>query len=144
MDELEYATADDLVTGDIDGGEEDFVIAVLNRKVRIRPLSRDQAFAGNRIREQQGAAAADKHMVMCALVRPVMNEDAVSRLFRRTRAGTLEPLTRRIALISRMGGEEQDRAVADEFRGERGPGVRVLASGPAASDDPGDPGAEQS
>jgi hypothetical protein len=135
-DELEYASADDLTTGDIDAGEEDFTITALNRKVRIRPLSRKQAFEGNRLRETKGAEAADRHMILCAVVRPQMNPDAVDRMFRRTRAGTLEPLTRRIAEISRMGGEEQDRAVADEFRGGPDAGMGLLAGGPATDDGP--------
>lgn len=135
-DELEYATAEDLTRGDIDGGEEDFVIDALRMKVRIRPLSRDQAFRGNKIREEKGHGAADKYMIQHGVVRPVLSPDAVDRMFRRTRAGTLEPLTRKIAAISRMGGEEQDRRVADEFRDEPGSGVGVLASGPAENDGP--------
>jgi hypothetical protein len=137
IDDLEYATADDLTTGDIDTGEEDFLIEAIGKKVRIRPLSRSQAFTGNQLREKRGAEVADKHMVQCAVVRPVMSPDEVDRLFRRTRAGTLEPLTRRIAVISRMGGEEQDRRVADEFRGEPGTGVGIPPGGSAAADDSG-------
>lgn len=139
MDELEssdYATADELMSGDIDGGEEDFVIEGLGR-VRLRPLSRAQALAGQRLMQQKGLAAHDAHLIEHGIIRPRLTADQVARLSRRTRAGTLEPVTRKIAQISRMGGEDVERAIADAFRGGSVPGGGLLPSGPDEAVGPG-------
>ncbi|HEV8175544.1 MAG TPA: hypothetical protein VGP91_18045 [Actinoplanes sp.] len=134
-DDRKFATLDDLLVSTLEA--EPFELPN-GMWVRIRPLSRFEVMVAQKLRQEQGIVALEVRMIASALVEPAMSDADVRRFMKAVPAGFLEPLTRRINVISGLGGDEVDREIADEFRGGSGAGVRALPGDEAGEDGTGD------
>jgi hypothetical protein len=130
LEGAEFATVDDLIGGTLD--REVFTFPDTGFKVEIRALSRYEAMTIHKLMRDKGIIDGEVRSIACAMVNPPMTEAQVRRWCQTTPAGALEPLTRRINQISGLGGEEVDRAIADEFRGAAGTGMGDDPSAAAA------------
>lgn len=133
--ELDFATVEDLLVRDLPS--EPFQLPG-GKWVEIRPLTRYEVMTAQKLRQDKGLVELELRMITCAMVRPAMTDVDVKRWYKAVRAGALEGLTRRINVISGLGGDDVDREIADDFRGGSGAGVRTLPGDEAEPDGAGD------
>jgi hypothetical protein len=118
------------------GMPEDTVDVAGMGVVHVRGLSRGEVFAMQKSRADGGIkdeAAWERRMLHLCLLDPVMTEDEVGAWQRVSPAGEMEPVGEKIRDLSGLS-DGVEKAAVQSFRGESGPGVRVLPGAEAGAD----------
>lgn len=109
--------------------------------VRVRGLSRWEVLAAQR-EQSKGAGAMERVMLRFGLVDPVLTEDEVARWQKSSPAGEIEPVARRIAVLSGIA-PGADKEAYKSLHDASDAGVRVLPGAEAIDDGGGPAGADE-
>lgn len=107
-----YATADDLVTGDLDLTGRDFILPATGRKVRVRGLSRGELFVNGKGNPDPDVLEA--RTISAALIKPKMSVGRVRAWQANGSAGgDLKTLSEFIRDLSGLGAGADKSAVPE-------------------------------
>ena len=126
-----YASLDELLVDRLDG--EDFTIEATGHVVRIRGLSRYETLLAQKHLAAEGQVMFEAHMLAYALLEPRVTVAQSLEWLKRSAAGDLEMLTRRVQKLSGAGAGA-DVEASERFRRAAGAGVRDGSSADAGPD----------